>query len=470
MNFNRKLILLTVVPVVLGMTAIVFWLSKQTRELSELQAIEFKQAIVEHRKAHLKDYVQIVQSAVDYLDNSADNPEFSSAKSIVGLLTHIEFSEDGYFYVYDELGNGVVHPRQPFRVGANWLDLTDTAGTPVIKGLLEKAQAGGGFTEYLWEKPSLGSIARKIGYSEMIDNRNWMIGTGAYFDDIDSEVSNVQAVMAPHISTTMSTGALIAALAVAAVFSGGLILQLNEKRLADSKLRELTGRIVQAQDEERRRFSRELHDSISQSLVGVRYLLEDVQAEQQFTDTGFQQSLNKPIEHLDNTLNEVRRISRDLHPSLLDDIGLVAAVEALLDGFRQRTGIHVEYQTVKVRNLLPAEARTALYRVVQEALTNIEKHSQAGSITVQFGIRQRWFGVTIRDNGIGFDASEALRQPSAVGGIGLRNITERLSYLDGICEIYSDNAGTEIFAGVPKSLLRRSHLQAESIWSKKFES
>jgi two-component system NarL family sensor kinase len=268
----------------------------------------------------------------------------------------------------------------------------------------------------------------------------------------------------------MSTGALIAALAVAAVFSGGLILQLNEKRLADSKLRELTGRIVQAQDEERRRFSRELHDSISQSLVGVRYLLEDVQAEQQFTDTGFQQSLNKPIEHLDNTLNEVRRISRDLHPSLLDDIGLVAAVEALLDGFRQRTGIHVEYQTVKVRNLLPAEARTALYRVVQEALTNIEKHSQAGSITVQFGIRQRWFGVTIRDNGIGFDASEALRQPSAVGGIGLRNITERLSYLDGICEIYSDNAGTEIFAGVPKSLLRRSHLQAESIWSKKFES
>ena len=469
MNFNRKLILLTVVPVILGMTAIVVWVSNQTRALSELQAHEFKEAIVEHRKDQLKDYVQIVQSTVSHLDDSVAADRFPR-QSLIDLLTSIEFSEDGYFYVYDHQGNGVVHPRQPFRVGANWIDLTDTAGTRVIHGLLQKADAGGGFTEYLWEKPSLGTVARKIGYSEMIDNRNWMIGTGAYFDDIDRQVQDVQAAMAPYISHTFLTGALIAATAVVAVFSGGLILQLNEKKQADSKLRELTGRIVQTQDEERRRFSRELHDSISQSLVGVRYLLEDVQAEQPSTDADTVARIDQSIQHLDLTLNEVRRISRDLHPSLLDDIGLMAAVEALVDGFRQRATIDVRFDTVKVRNLLPADARTALYRVVQEALTNIERHSRATQATVQFGIRRQWFGVTISDNGIGFEASESQREQTTLRGIGLRNISERLSYLDGVCEINSDTNGTEIFAGVPKSLLRHSNLQSESVWTKKFVS
>jgi len=262
--------------------------------------------------------------------------------------------------------------------------------------------------------------------------------------------------MAPSITQTLVTGAWIAAASVVAVFLSGLLLQLKERRVADSKLRELTGRIVQAQDEERRRFSRELHDSISQSLVGVRYLLEDIQAEQPREQPS--ESIGKSIHHLDQTLTEVRRISRDLHPSLLDDIGLMAAVEALIDGFRQRTGIEVSFEGVHVRHLLPNEARTAMYRVVQEALTNIERHSQADQASVSFGIRRRWFGVTVRDNGIGFDSGD-----SAPGhrGIGLRNITERLSYLDGVFTINSSSSGTEIFSGVPKTLMRQQTFDVE---------
>ncbi|MEM7020593.1 MAG: cache domain-containing protein [Pseudomonadota bacterium] len=446
MDFNRKLILLFVLPVILGMTAIVVWVGIQTTELSERQAHAFKHAIIEHRKEHLKEYVKIVKSALSHLEATQQG---LSVLSIVELLTSIEFSKDGYFYVYDNQGNGIVHPRQPFRVGKNWIDLEDETGIPVIRNLIDNANNGGGYTEYLWEKPSLGTVAKKIGYSEMIDSRDWMIGTGAYFDDIDSQVSSMQQSMAPRITKTFFTGALIATLAVVSVFIGGLVLQINEKRLADGKLRELTGRIVQAQDEERRRFSRELHDSISQSLIGVRYLLEDIQADTRASPTD--RPIDKSIRHLDHTLSEVRRISHDLHPSLLDDIGLMAAVEALIDGFRQRTGITVSFEGVRVRHLLPPDARTALYRVVQEALTNIERHSKADLASVHFGLRKNWFGVTIHDNGVGFDTNETAGQR----GIGLRNISERLSYLKGVCIINSSSmTGTEIFAGVPKTLMR----------------
>ncbi len=340
-------------------------------------------------------------------------------------------------------------------MGKNWIDLKDSQGKEVISSLLAQAAAGGGYTEYLWEKPSSGDVARKIGYSEMLGNRSWMIGTGAYFDDIDSQVLDVQNAMAPHIKSTFFAGAWIASTAVLIVFVGGLLLQLNEKKLADNKLRELTRRIVQTQDEERRRVSRELHDSISQSLVGVKYVLEDIQAESAL-DSAAVERINIGVSYLDQTLIEVRRISRDLHPSILDDIGLMAAVDALLDSFRQRTSIEITFNNVKVRHLLPEDARTALYRVVQEALTNIERHSLASEASITFGIRGNWFGVTIADNGVGFRLNQKEGPQATQRGIGLRNISERLSYLSGVCEITSTASGTQIFAGVPKSMLRRS--------------
>jgi len=454
-KFNIKVLLLMVIPVILGMSAIIYWVSHQTQGFSILQAQEFKLAIVDHRKKQLRDYVSIVQSAVSHL-HSESSPDANNdkTKELIRILNTIEFSEDGYFYVYDTQGNSIVHPRQPYRVGENWIDLTDSRGKKVISSLLAQAQAGGGYTEYIWEKPSLGEEAKKIGYSEMLGSHHWMIGTGAYFDDIDNQVTSVQQAMAPHIKKTLETGAFIASAAVIFVFIGGLLLQLNEKRLADSKQRELTRRIVLSQDEERRRVSRELHDSISQSLVGVKYLLEDIDTDA-IPDPKAIQSFKLAASHLDQTLTEVTRISRNLHPSILDDIGLMAAVEALVEGFRKRTLVNVTFNSVKVRNLLPEDARTAMYRVVQEALTNIERHSGATSASITFDIRDKWFGVKITDNGVGMHNKQQQRHHSVQRGIGLRNISERLSYLNGVCEISSSSSGTKLFAGVPKTMLRR---------------
>ena len=463
MKYGTKVILLTVLPVILGMSGIVYWVSEKTQGLSSQQAQEFKSAIVDHRKNELRDHVSIVQSVVRHLrpsDSALNDTDDENEAQLIQILSSIEFSEDGYFYVYDEKGNNIVHPKQPYRIGKNWIDLQDSQGKRVISSLIYEAQSGGGFTEYLWEKPSSGQIARKIGYSEMLADRSWMIGTGAYFDDIDKQVADVQSAMNPYIQSTLLTGALIGSLAVLAVFLGGLHLQLSEKKMADNKLQHLTRRIVHTQDEERRRVSRELHDSISQSLVGVKYVLEDIQLQHQI-ESKTSDSLQTGIDHLDQTLLEIRMISRNLHPSILDDIGLMAAVEALVDAFEQRSGIKVDFSGVKVRNLLPEDARTALYRVVQEAFTNIERHSKASQVNLTFSIRGKWFGVSVDDNGVGFDLDTLQNKNSTKRGIGLRNMSERLNYLDGVYEISSSSAGTRIFAGVPKSLLR----QPLSVWN-----
>lgn len=463
MKFNTKVLLLTVLPVVVGMAGIVYWVSQKTQGLSNQQAQEFKSAIIEHRKNELRDYVSIVQSAVNQLESSTattNGTKESYETQLVDILGSIEFSEDGYFYVYDDQGNNIVHPRQPYRIGKNWIDLQDSQGKYVISSLIDQAKAGGGFTEYLWEKPSSGEVAKKIGYTEMLSNRPWMIGTGAYFDDIDEQVADVQLAMNPYIKTTLYTGALIGAMAVLAVFLGGLHLQLTEKKMADNKLQDLTRRIVHTQDEERRRVSRELHDSISQSLVGVKYVLEDIETQHKI-EPKTADKLKLGIDHLDHTLQEIRMISRNLHPSILDDIGLMAAVEALVDAFEQRSGIKVNFSGVKVRNLLPEEARTALYRVIQEAFTNIERHSKASEVDLTFSIRGKWFGVSVVDNGVGFDLDTLQTKQSSKRGIGLRNISERLNYLDGVYEISSSSSGTQMFAGIPKSLLR----QPLSVWS-----
>ncbi len=462
MKFNQKIVLLTILPMVLAMGTIVTWVSLQTEDFSQQQAEEFESAIIDMRKAQLRDYVKIVQAAVEHLAPTlSEEEDKKTTAELFSILSKIEYPEDGYFYVYDANGVNLVHPKQPFRIGKNWFDLKDENGKPVIRSLIDQAQLGGGYTEYRWEKPSINKVATKIGYSELLGNWGWMIGTGAYVDDIEKQVESVQAAMAPHIRETFHTGAMIAVAAIATVFGCGLMLQMNEKKMADGKLRELTRRIVLTQDEERRRVSRELHDSISQSLIGVKYLLEEVQLNHNEQSPQSNPQLDLSLTHLDSTLHEVRRISRDLHPSILDDIGLMAAVDALIGSFSERTSIAVSFENVKVRNLLPGEARTALYRVVQEALTNIERHANASEVSVRFSIQDNWFGVTVVDNGCGFDVDKLGQGKLDQRGIGLRNISERFDYFDGVCKIKSSPSGTTVFAGVPKAMLRRSYREFE---------
>jgi two-component system NarL family sensor kinase len=144
----------------------------------------------------------------------------------------------------------------------------------------------------------------------------------------------------------------------------------------------------------------------------------------------------------------VRRISRDLRPGVLDDLGLGPALKALTDDFANRTGIAVDFETVVFRNRLDRNARIALYRVAQEALTNIERHADARHVSISIKGNRNGGLLRISDDGKGMDWSAAARR--AKQGLGMRNMAERIEQLDGTFRVTSaPGSGTVIEAQVP---------------------
>ena len=447
---NKKVFLLAVLPMLLAMLLTILLVNVQTRNLSDKQAYELKEALLDIRKKELVNYTNLAFSAIDHLYAVSDIDIGSAKERVKEILTNLEYSEDGYFYAYTDSGTNVVHPKQPYRLGENYWDLTDPNGKPVIQELIKNAKDGGGYTQYIWEKPSIGETAEKLGYSRLLKDWNWMIGTGMYTDDLDEQVSIMQSAMDKHIKSTSFVILSIALISACVIFVSNLFLQFHERKLADIKLQALTKRVMNTQDEERRRVSRELHDGISQSLAAIKYYLEEAAFLFEKKDSDHARLVNKSNHYLQETMQEVRRISRDLHPSLLDDFGLMAAVEMLVEDFQKRLDIDVKLVKVQVRNLLPQDAKTTLFRVTQEALTNIERHAIASKVEIEFKMGSKWFEVRIADNGIGFNVDDKRFKENPGLGIGLRNMTERLGYFKGHLDIRSSTQGTTVIAAIPR--------------------
>ena len=213
-------------------------------------------------------------------------------------------------------------------------------------------------------------------------------------------------------------------------------VDLSERVASDA-----LGRVVEAQELERRRLARELHDQTGQELTSVLLGLKAVEEAQ--TDEERAESLATVREQVVETLHDVRRLAVELRPKALDDFGLVAALERLRDTFAERTQMRVDLEA-NVGDRLPTDVETALYRIVQEALTNIVKHAEASAISIVLARRERSITAVIEDDGRGFT-------PEGDGdGLGLLGMRERLALLGGKLKIESSpGAGTTIVAEVP---------------------
>jgi len=285
-----------------------------------------------------------------------------------------------------------------------------------------------------------------ISYVDGLQDLQWAIGTGVFIDDLLTSVAAARAEVEARIRRTFVYIGAITMAATLLVFMSGVTITIRERRLADAKLKELTQRIFDTQEEERGRVARELHDGISQILVGVRYALELARRQLAKDDPNAPVSLDRGVEMLGGAITEVRRISRDLRPGVLDDLGLGPALKALTEEFQTRTGIKTELETVVFRNRLDEEARIALFRIAQEALTNIERHAEATEVTIKLAGHRTGATLLISDDGRGFDMAERAK---AGRGLGLRNMAERMEQLGGTLTIYSLSPGTAIDATVP---------------------
>jgi two-component system NarL family sensor kinase len=244
----------------------------------------------------------------------------------------------------------------------------------------------------------------------------------------------------------------LAALSALVVGTSGLALNVSESRVADAKLKVLAQRVVDSQETERARLSRDLHDGISQWLVSIKLQIEagvirlaGSPQQQQKARASFEHT----AEELNKVLGEVRRISHDLRPALLDDLGLAAALEHLAQEFSQHSGMPVAFASSGAVERLPQVVGTVLFRIAQEALTNIERHAGARRISLSLGLRRKLLTLAIEDDGAGFDLDGVATHPQR--GIGLRNMMERLDAIGGALDITSSAAGTTVRASVDLS-------------------
>jgi signal transduction histidine kinase len=214
--------------------------------------------------------------------------------------------------------------------------------------------------------------------------------------------------------------------------------------LSQRVARDALRRVVAGQELERRRLARELHDETGQALTSILLGLRSVE---EAGDAGArQQALGELRELVRETLHDVRRLAVELRPKALDDFGLVAALERLTAGFGEATGINVQLEAALGEERLPAELETALYRIVQEALTNVIKHARARNVSIVLNRRPGTVAAIIEDDGRGF-------APAADSeGLGLVGMRERVALFDGQLQIESGpGGGTTIAVEVPVS-------------------
>ncbi|MBP1205249.1 two-component system NarL family sensor kinase [Duganella sp. 1411] len=447
MKLRQKVIFLAITPLILALCAIALAVRHQSVLLAQQQRETIQQAYLSSKEAELKHYVALASHSISHLYNSgrSDPATLAEAKRILGSLS---YGDDGYFFLYDMQGNTLMHPRQPELVGQNLFELRDALGRPTIQNLLQRARAGGGLERYMWIKPSTRKPVAKLGYVIAMPQWGWMMGTGIYLDDVDRALAKIDIQQSGNIHNTMLWIAAIAIAASVTVASSGLALNISEFRVADAKLKVLAQRVVESQEEERARLSRDLHDGISQWLVSIKLQIEAGLIRLASEQPGQREAAPAVFEHaagqLSNVMGEVRRISHNLRPAILDDLGLAAALHHLGQEYTLSSGTPVRFEASGVTDGLADVANTVLFRIAQEALTNIERHAGASAIEIALTGDGRGVGLRISDDGGGFDAEGIALHPKH--GIGLRNMMERMDAIGGRFEIVSSADGTVLSA------------------------
>ena len=445
LNYGQKLFLLAMLPLICAVAAISIIVTNQSKLLAEaeIKALEIK--LIEAKKAELKNYVTLARNAFFSIYGRAAPDDQQAKLRVTQILAAMIYGDDGFYFVYDYDGNNIVSPRQTELINKNWAGQLDPNGVPITDELIRIARSGAGYHYYIWPKPSSGKPAEMVTYVTGMQSWRWALGTGVFIDDILRTVATTRADLEKRNSYIFIQIGLITFFALFLVFLSGFFITVRERRLANTKHKALIGRIVGTQEEERGRVARELHDSISQILVGVRYALDVTSRRILNGDEKAADTLNIGIDSLTGAIQEVRRISRDLRPSILDDLGLSPAIKTLVDEFSQRTGITTDFSSTVFRKLLDDDSKIALYRIAQEALTNIERHSSASHISVSLKGTRRGGIMEIEDNGQGFKKS----RPGITAGLGLRNMEERIEQLGGQFKIKSNSNGTKISAQIP---------------------
>jgi PAS domain S-box-containing protein len=223
--------------------------------------------------------------------------------------------------------------------------------------------------------------------------------------------------------------------------------QLEE---ANENLRELSARLLQVRDEEHRRIARELHDSVGQLLAALSMNVALVQKQADQIPSEVAKIVAESADLVEQTVREIRTISHLLHPPLLDEVGLASALRWYVDGFSERSGIKVNLEFAPGLDRLHPDVELALFRMVQESLSNIHRHSGSETASIRIYLRDGELCLEIKDTGRGIsDEMRHFLESRGKVGVGIRGMRERLRLIGGRFELESDAHGTTVRASLP---------------------
>ncbi len=228
------------------------------------------------------------------------------------------------------------------------------------------------------------------------------------------------------------------------------IRDISQRKRSEEALRTLSGQLLRSQDEERRRIARELHDSAGQILAALNMTLTPVESENGKISPRTAKAIKESLGLINDLSNQVRTIAHLLHPPLLDEVGLASGLRLFLEGFEERSKIKVALEIPNGFERLPQELETAIFRVVQECLTNIHRHSGSRVAAIRVAREGNEVKVEVRDQGKGMPAGpNGASRAHRKMGVGVQGMHERITQLGGRFEIRSGKKGTTVVASVP---------------------
>jgi len=233
---------------------------------------------------------------------------------------------------------------------------------------------------------------------------------------------------------------------------------LEQSRYMQEQLRLLSRQLLLAQEEERKKISRELHDVIAQTLTSINVQLATLKKEAAIDARGLERNIARTQKLVEKSVNVVHRFARELRPTVLDDLGLIPALHTFMKSFREETGIRVSLSAPAAVEQVNGDKRVVLYRVAQEALTNVARHAQASHAQVKIQKRDGDICMKIKDDGKGFEGERVLhrKRSKRLGLIGMR---ERLEMVGGTFSVISaPGKGTTVLVRIP---LMNKHIGGE---------
>ena len=431
MSLKSRMLLLAIAPLILVAIAISFISVNQARELTDQQLATYKEKLLASKRNELHNYMGLALTSIEHLLYQP-NPDKERIRQILRTLT---YGKDSYFFVYDQNGTNLVHPRLPALEGQNLFDYRDSNGTPVIQDLLKVSQEGG-FHRYLWEKPSRGEQAEKLSYVVKLAPLDWMLGTGLYIDDIEADIEAARSSAEQQISETFQAVVLLVSLAIVAIVITVVLINIRSTVKTNERVRTLAQRYIQWQLDLRHRFAQEIKEEISPRLQMSHSVLQDYLSK---TPDNRLHAIYSPLEDAQQRLDQ---IAQQLRPSPLDEQGLKSALLQLINQARDLTPLSLRQKIRLPEQRLPGTIENTLYRITEEAFANIAHHANASQVRFDIWPENQSICLELEDNGQGFYAEEA--------GSGLTNIRERTELLGGSFELISKPGhGTLIKATLP---------------------